>query len=392
MQGSIHKVPGIDDRGRKNYTFRVAYTVINPVTGQRRRTTKRGFKTKHEAQEFLTYLENEDKRNSMLQRESFQPMKDYLEVWLETVVSNRVKPTTASDYKRIINTYILPYIGAVFLKDISGTTLDTMFQLLQRRESANSKKTLSPRTLLYIRRILHKSFADAVRRGYIDRNPCDFMLFEIKAERFTPNTYDKNELLYLLKISQNTPMAIPIALASVCGLRRGEVLAITPNDLNQDDQTISISKQVIEINGKLQFAPPKTETSNRTVFIPKFLITLLEHMTEMNRKLYGEPEHILKSSPILRNNKGQFVRPRNLSNQYSRFLKANGMRHIRFHDLRHSYASLLYEAGIPLKTTSALLGHSTIEITADIYTHLNQKTKNKAAEQLCNSVFRDDIN
>lgn len=80
---------------------------------------------------------------------------------------------------------------------------------------------------------------------------------------------------------------------------------------------------------------------------------------------------------------------KNLSNGFSRFLKRHGLRHIRYHDLRHSFASLLYKEGIPLKTASELLGHSTIEITADIYTRLSQKEKNRAAEQLCNSIFID---
>lgn len=390
MKGSIYKVIGTDNRGRTKYTYRVVYRFIDPKTGQRRRTSKRGFKTKLEAKEFLEHLESENLKNSIIPSESFQSLRRYLEFWLETIVAHRVKPTTAFDYKRIVDTYILPYIGDILIKDISGATLDSMFQSLQIHGNIRSKKSLAPRTLLYAKRILHKAFADAVKRGYLEKNPCDYMLFEIKAERFKPDTYSKDEILQLISMSKNTSMGVPIALAVICGLRRGEVLAVTPSDLNFENRIISISKQVVEIDGKVQLAPPKTESSRRTVFMPDFLARLLQVAMNLNRKMFDETEKVFNSSPILRDEAGGFLRPRNLSNRYSRFLKAKHLRHIRFHDLRHSYASLLYESGVPLKTTSELLGHSSIEITADIYTHLNERTKNRVAEQLCNSIFNEE--
>lgn len=123
------------------------------------------------------------------------------------------------------------------------------------------------------------------------------------------------------------------------------------------------------------------------VFMPGFLAVMIKKQIALIQKLYGESESVINTSPILRNSKGGAIKPKNLSNGFSRFLKRHGLRHIRYHDLRHSFASLLYKEGIPLKTASELLGHSTIEITADIYTHLSQKEKNRAAEQLCNSIF-----
>lgn len=389
MKGSIHKVPGIDNRGRKNYSFRVMYTIIDPTSGERKRTSKRGFKTKREAQTFLSLIEDENEKINQYTEGSYQTLSCYLKFWLDTVVTNKVKRTTASDYKRIVNTYILPYAGKILLKDISGVTLDSMFDSLKIYGNSNPAKELSPRTLLYIRRILHKAFKDAIKRGYIDKNPCDYMLFEIKADRFEPETYNKEELVNLLNLSKNSSMAIPIALAAFCGLRRGEVLAVTPNDVNYDEQTISITKQIVEIDGKVQYASPKTERSKRMVFMPGFLAVMIKKQIALIQKLYGESESVINTSPILRNSKGGAIKPKNLSNGFSRFLKRHGLRHIRYHDLRHSFASLLYKEGIPLKTASELLGHSTIEITADIYTHLSQKEKNRAAEQLCNSIFID---
>lgn len=390
ITGSIYRETGVDSRGRKRYTYRVAYSVYDPNEKRRKRTTKRGFLTKKEAEDFLVEvnLNNEMLETKVVSLLSFQSVSDYMKTWLMTVVKNRVKESTLADYERIVNEYIAPKLGKHKLNEITGVILDEFFQSM-----ATSGKTdgtgLSMRSLQYIKRILHKAFSDAVKRQYIENNPCDRMLFEFKGTKFVPTVYTGKEIKELLEAAKGTRMEAPIALAALCGLRRGEALAVTPADVDFDNGTISINKQIVRVHGSIKINTPKSQNSTRTVLMIPELAEILRRRITYNEELYLESKSTSYSKPIIRNVNNGTYNPAVFSKEFHDFLISHKLKQLRFHDLRHTYATLLFSLGVPLKTTSELLGHSSVNITADIYTHLTDDAKKVAASRLDAALFKN---
>lgn len=390
ITGSIYREVGVDSRGRKRYTYRVSYSVYDPNENRMRRTTKRGFQTKQEAADFLTEvnLKNEMLKTKVVSLLSFQPVSDYMKTWLTTVAKNRVKETTLADYERIINTYVIPKIGKIRINEITGVILDEFFQSLAAK-GKNDGTGLSMRSLQYIKRVLHKAFSDAVKRQYIENNPCDRMLFEFKGTKFVPTVYTGKEIRELLEAAKGTRMEAPIALAALCGLRRGEVLAVTPADVDFENGSIKITKQVVRVNSRAKINTPKSQNSIRTVLMVPELAEILRRRMTYNEELYLESKSTSYSKPIIRNVNNGTYNPAVFSKEFHKFLISHKLKPLRFHDLRHTYATLLFSLGVPLKTTSELLGHSSVNITADIYTHLTDDAKKVAATRLDAALFKN---
>ena len=188
--------------------------------------------------------------------------------------------------------------------------------------------------------------------------------------------------------AENSFRQAAIALAAICGLRRGECLGLKWSKIDFDSQSITIDEQVIEIHHKIHFSTPKSTESIRTIHAPAEVFAILKRRKEeldQHKKWLGNAydEHDLV---ICRGN-GSPIRPGNFTKAFKDFLARHNMRTIRFHDLRHSCASLMLQSGVAMKTASEILGHSSIAITADLYTHVMQKTKEEAAGKIGDYVF-----
>ena len=171
-------------------------------------------------------------------------------------------------------------------------------------------------------------------------------------------------------------------------MRRGEILGLKWDDINYKNSSIKISKQLIVTEEGIEFDSPKSENSNRTINIPSKMIETFEKQKlkqDDYKKLLGNEYKDLN----LVNCKldGSPIDPRYFSKIFSNLLKKKQLKHIRFHDLRHSCASLLLTAGVPLKVASEILGHSTVTITADLYSHVIDDLKRDAADKIDNILY-----
>lgn len=276
------------------------------------------------------------------------------------------------------------------MTSITPVQIDAMYADLMRKGRADGKGGLSAKTVLYTHRVLNETLEHAVRKNLIARNPVKNIMNTPRPKRFHSTVYSVDELLELLRIVKDTVYELPIALAGICGLRRGECLALRPEDIDFGHHVIHVRRQLIEVRKKIVYTEPKSDESTRTVGVPEEILEMVSRRLSVirrNKDMLGTEykDHGL----LICKNDGTPFRPRNFTNSFKGILARNHLKGIRFHDLRHTCATLMLRSGIPMKTASEILGHSSISITADLYTHVQESAKLAAAEQVGGLVFGD---
>jgi integrase len=235
--------------------------------------------------------------------------------------------------------------------------------------------------------LIHAAYKFAVKREYIDCNPCDFAE-RPKAEKYHADYYDKDELNRLLFCSHDEPIYIPILLAAFYGLRRSEALGLKWSNIDFEGKKISIAHKVVEekLGGKYRTVghdKMKTKSSNRTLPLISFVEKELQNLKiqqDMQRKLCRSAYCEEYKDYVCTDKMGRLLRPNYVTTQFGKLLKKHGLRKIRYHDLRHSCASLLLANGVEMKQIQEWLGYSNYQTTADVYSHLDFKSKENSAE------------
>lgn len=393
MQGTIKeriRKNARDRQGRvrkelKVYDVKFRYT--DSATGKVKETTKRGFKTKGEAEAFLLELNNRLATNTYLPDQVLL-MCDYLTDWLEIYVKVNLRRSTYLGYKRIIENHLTPHLGRFDLKKLTSIDIDKLYAYLLQNGRADGKGGLSAKTVLYTHRVLNEVMEHAVKKRLIYHNPVKTVMNIPKPKRFKGTVYSADEILQLLEFVKGTQFEIPVALAAICGLRRGECLALMIDDIDFDSKTISIHKQFLDLDNKATLGEPKSEESNRIISAPTEVFDIIQRHIEYNaekKEMLGTDyeDHRL----LVCHYDGTPIRPVYFTKNFARMIERNKLKSIRFHDLRHSCASLMLRSGIAMKTASLILGHSAIGITADLYTHVLDDTKKEAAMQIGTALF-----
>lgn len=254
-------------------------------------------------------------------------------------------------------------------------------------------KGLNGNSILHYHANIRKALDTAMKLDIIPANPAD-KIERPKKNQFIGNHYTLEELQLLFEKSKNDPLELVILIASFYGLRRSEVLGLKWSAFDFTNDTITIKHKVVEtiVNDKrtlLLKDKTKNSSSYRSLpLIPEIKETLLEHKKkiESNKKLCGDSYNKEYKEYIFVDSIGKIFRPEYITDHFSLLLKKQNLRHIRFHDLRHSCASLLLAKNIPMKAIQEWLGHSTYSTTANLYTHLESNTKNVSANVLANAI------
>lgn len=394
MQGTI--VPRVrknarDAQGKLRATVKVydvRYNTRDPATGKIVRKMKRGFWRRSDAESFLLDVNKELQDGVFVQPQKIL-LKDYLREWLETYVKVNVKASTYTQYEKIIAMRLIPWAGGQDIKAITPLKIDKFYAQLLENGRLDGKGGLSAKSVLYIHRVFNEALNHAVRKGILARNPMLSVSNIPRPQKFQASIYSAEELRQLLDaVADNSYWQTAIVLAGICGLRRGECLGLKWSKIDFKHKTISIDEQIVEINNQIAFSTPKSSESTRIINAPPEVFEILAHRkTEIEDHKSWLGTLYDDNDLVVCHNDGRPVRPRNFTHAFCELLERHHMRRIRFHDLRHSCASLMLESGVALKTASEILGHSTITITADLYTHVQQKTKQEAAAKLGSFVF-----
>ena len=307
---------------------------------------------------------------------------DFMEQWLEVIKSSVAFPTYAS-YSNMVKKYIAPYFRnkKIKLKDLTPKDIQDFYLKELKRVSAS--------TVIHYHANIHKALKYAVKLDLIPTNPAD-KVERPKKDHFVGDFYDANEIKALLEVSKGTRLEIPILMGAIYGLRRSEVIGLKWDAIDFEHNTIIIRHTVTSCmhDGKritVAQDTTKTKSSLRTLPLVPFVkerLLALKAEQEENRRLCGRNYNKKYLGYICVNEIGDLISPHYISECFSKFLKANGFRHIRFHDLRHSCASLLLANGVPMKQIQEWLGHSDFSTTANIYAHLDYSSKLSSANAM----------
>ena len=317
---------------------------------------------------------------------SLIPFTEFLLDWLEMTKKN-VEETTYGAYAMGIKNKIIPYFEehhpGLALCEVTPKHIQDYYtyELTVRGVSAN--------TVIHRHANIRKALQHAFKLGLIDSNPAD-RIERPKKEKFVGSFYEEDELNHLFEVVRGDPIELGVILGAFYGLRRSEAVGLKWDAIDFKKKTITIRHTVtqVTIDGKskiIQKDRTKTKSSYRSLpLVPPFeeLLHRLKAKQEQNRKLCGRAYCIKYTDYIYVNEIGELVKPGYLTQRFPYILEKNGLRKIRYHDLRHSCASLLYANGVSLKEIQEWLGHSDIATTSNIYTHLNFSSKVASANAI----------
>ena len=371
------------------------YMVINYYESGKRRpkwiSTGLSVKgNKRAAQQMLNeHLANADKVDSFNSRKQSAPpdlkFLDYLENWLLSRKGS-IEEGTYAAYEGMINGRL-----AGFFKKEAPLLVDFSPQHLERFYISLRGEGLSGNTLIHYHACVRKALSHAFKTGLVTENIAD-KVDRPKKDKYIAGFYDQEELNRLFELSKGDPLELIIYVAAFYGLRRSETLGLRWEAVDFKNKTITIKHKVTEamVDGKLTLIIKdklKTKSSNRTLpLLPQVEERLLAEKSrqKQNKKLCKKSYE--DNGYIFVNDLGRQIKPGFVSNHFALLLEKQGLRKIRFHDLRHSCASLLLSLGIPMKQIQDWMGHSNFSTTADLYAHLDYTSKRESGVAIAGAL------
>ena len=307
---------------------------------------------------------------------------DFMEQWLK-VIKSSVALTTFSSYSNMVKKVIVPYFKEqkITLQELSAKHIQDFYLKELERVSASS--------VIHYHANIHKALKYAVKPDLIPVNPAD-KVERPRKERFMANFYDADEVNKLFEITRGTKLEIPVLFGAFYGMRRSEALGMKWDAIDFERNTITIRHTftIIDLDGKriaVTSDQTKTKSSMRTLPLVPFVkekLLKLKAEQEENRRLCGRSYIKDYMGYVCINEIGDIIRPGYITSTFPKLLEEHGMRKGRFHDLRHSCASLLLANGVPMKQIQEWLGHSDFSTTANIYAHLDCSSKLSSADAM----------
>jgi integrase len=328
-----------------------------------------------------------------------QTVANFLEGWLEHTLKARAKPRSIESFTAIVNKHIVPALGRIRLDKLTPQQVQALLE--KKRQPYKTKdKTgkvvekhgLGPQSIANIRTVLRSALGQALKWGMVARNVATL----IDAPRIPrPQTHaiDADGARKLLQTARGERFEAILVLALTLGLRRGEILGLRWLDVDFEEGALRVSQAVQRIGGKLQVTDVKTERSRRVVAIPESVVRALK-----TRRAQQAQERLLAGSEwkdsalAFTNPTGGPLEPITLHRDYKRMLTAAGLpTKVRFHDLRHTAASLLLAEGVHLRVIMELLGHSSISLTANTYAHVMPAAMRDVADKMENIFANREV-
>jgi len=316
----------------------------------------------------------------------------YMATWLDMVEGN-IEQSTLDSYTRSVKKKIIPYFDkhypGLLLVDLTPVHIQEYYSFERKYNKVSNN------TILHRHANIHKALKYAARTGLIPSNPAA-LVERPKANDFMANFCTRSEMEKILLAAKGDPLEFAVTAAAFYGLRRSEIAGLKWSAVNFEDKTITIRHTVIDvtIDGEIRLVQKdraKNKTSYRSLpLIPQFetLLLSMKAQQERNRQTYGDSYNQEFLEYVNVDELGNLIMPRFITDHFAIILARNNLRKIRFHDLRHSCASLLLANGVNLKMIQEWLGHSNISTTGNIYAHLDMESKKFSASVIQN-IFQE---
>jgi integrase len=366
-------------KDKKTGTF--YYTIEVGTKEKRERRVKRKFKTAKAAKAALelALAELQKVMDNAAGPKGILTLGEYLDYWLKAYAESNTSPNTYRGYEQIIRVHLKPTLGHIKLQELRTIHLQDYY--------VEKQVGLSAQTVKHHHRLLSKALNDAVDWEFVNKNVA-LKSKPPKPKKFRPTFYSKEELDLLFEAAKSSTVNYPIIFsAGHTGARLGELRALQWTDIDFDSRLMAITKTAYtDQMGKVQIKNVTKGKTDRRIVMGKVLIKFLKEHYER----YQELKNLLGNSfnpnnLVFFNSKGDFLNTRELQKAHKRALKKAELKDSRFHDLRHSHASILLQKNVHPKIVSERLGHSKIGITLDLYSHVIPSLQEQAIE-----VFDDE--
>lgn len=344
---------------------------------QRRQEWKSGFRTKQEAQRALNEVLTRLAQGTYVEP-SRRTLAGYMtDEWLPAVAA-RVRPTTQENYRILVQHYVLPTLGATRLQDLSPAALNGLYGSLLA-SGGRDGAGLAPKTVRNVHVLIHGALSDAVRWGKVMRNVAD-LADPPRLPRREMKVWSAEEMRRFLKSVADDRLYACWLLASTTGMRRGELLGLRWSDVDLRAGRVSIVQTATLVGHRVQFSEPKTARSRRSLALDSATMEALrEHRKHQLAERLAWGSAYRESGRVFTREDGSPIHPELLADWFVSHAKRAGLPRIRLHDLRHSYATAGLAAGIPAKVVSERLGHASVGITLDTYSHVLPSMDEEAA-------------
>lgn len=337
----------------------------------------RGNKRKAEAElnRLINEYEEQEKLNEDININHCEAdilLADYLQNWLR-MIKPTISNATYQSYSNMLNARLDKYFRdlKISLGNLTASQIQDFYQVIL-------DEGYTTNTVIHYHAVLRKALQSAVKKDIIPKNPAD-SVDKPKKNHYQAAHYTEEEMLELFKVVAGDPLELPIKIAAYYGLRRSEVLGLRWEAVNFKDKTLAINHKIIEAKVDGKFVPLgenvlKNKSSIRILPLLPVIEDLLlqeKEKQEFMQKLFKTEYCTDYLEYICVDKMGKLLRPNFVTEHFSYLIKKFGLKKIRFHDLRHTCASLLLANGVPMKQIQIWLGHSNFSTTADIYAHLD---------------------
>jgi integrase len=360
------------------------YTGSLDKEGKRERIYKGGYKTKKEAERAVANIVTELEKGTYFKIDK-TTFELYIKRFMEATKPN-LAYKTYSTYEYIVNKHLTPFFGYMELSKIKPMDIQEFY--------TKSLESVSTTTVKHFHNLLNKAFKQAIKWQLINSNPCAAVEAP-KREKRQMQVYENDQLNKLYERIKHMTIYYPVMLAATTGMREAEVCGLTWDSVDLEKGIVYIEKQLQEVEGSLQLLPVKTDSSNRKILLLDYTIEELKRQKteqEENKKQFKE-YYQENNFVVAQKETGMPYDPNYIARNYRRVMKEYGVceelqiPYIRFHDLRHTHATLMLKANIHPKIVAERLGHSSVNLTLNTYSHVLPDMQKEAVNKL-NAIMK----
>jgi integrase len=358
-------------------------------TEERRRETKAGFPTQKECQAAMNKLLVAVEQHNY-SAPTTASVKDYLtKEWLPAIKAT-IRPTTYISYVQHVECHIAPHIGSVKLAKLTGSQVNALYAKLAESGRKDGARGLSPMTVHHVHGCLHKACKDAVRWGHISRNPLDAADPPRKKGENAKEmqTWTKEQLKAFLDAVADERLSPLWHTIAMTGMRRGEALGLRWSDVDLEAGRLSVRRALVPVSREVVVSEPKTVKGRRVIALDPGTVEVLKAQAAGQLDEQDDWEEAwIDSGLVFTAENGAALDPESVTRYFRQAVKRSLLPSIRLHDLRHTHATLALQAGIHPKVVSERLGHATVSITLDTYSHAIPAMQADAAALIAGLVF-----
>jgi len=350
------------------------------VTGKRRQVWETVKGSLKDAQKRMAELERSLDQGSFV-KPSPMTLAEWLRKWHRTYAATNLRARTAASYLSEIDTHLIPRLGAVPLQKLTPQHLEDYKERALKEGRVDGKGGLSPTTVRYHLNILGKALKQAARLGYVSRNIAQ-VVDRPRVRRSVVKTMALDDIPRFLEAARSTVYYQLFYTALWTGMRLSELLGLRWCDVNLNLGYLSVVQAFYKHGSVCEMGEPKSKYSRRRITMPQSLVDVLtDYRLEQESQGIMLGRTLVETDLVFSHPGGKPMDPSTVSHAFIRIIRQAGLPRIRFHDLRHSHASLLLQAGVHPKVVSERLGHASVAFTLDIYSHVVPGIQEAAAER-----------